>query len=63
MTPRTTNPKMYRNTVQDVAEAYNLSKNTVRRLTAEGVLPHVRIGRQVRYNLADVERQLASQSR
>jgi excisionase family DNA binding protein len=39
-------------TVADVARALRLSKATVYKLVAEGKLPHVRIGNQIRFPTA-----------
>ena len=41
-------------TVADVAQLLNVSERTVRRQTASGVLPHVRIGSIPRYRLERV---------
>ena len=42
-------------TRQDVAAALNISLRTVDDLTAKGRLPFYRIGRAVRFDLAEVE--------
>lgn len=47
-------------TVADVASHYGISTNTVRRMVAAREIPCVRIGRQLRFNLEDVKRALAS---
>jgi excisionase family DNA binding protein len=45
-------------TTDDLAEALNVSKATVRRLAAAGELPLLRVGKQLRYDLAEVKRVL-----
>lgn len=42
-------PPLY--TARQVATHLNVSRTTVRRLTLNGVLPHVRIGGQIRYDI------------
>lgn len=46
-----------------VAKRTGLSERHVRRLTADGELPHYRVGRAVRYRLADVEQFLEERRR
>jgi excisionase family DNA binding protein len=41
-------------TTGEIAERWRVSPKTVRRLVAKGVLRSVRIGRQIRFRLADV---------
>lgn len=41
-------------TSRELAEALHLHHVTVRKMTAAGLLPVIRIGRSVRYRLSDV---------
>jgi len=45
-------------TSDDIAQIFGLSRETVRRKAAEGVLPHIKIGSKVRYSVDDVARAL-----
>lgn len=36
-------------TAKDVAELWNISEKAVLRLTSDGVIPHVTLGRTIRY--------------
>lgn len=38
-----------------VAERFNVSERTVQRLAAKGAIPSYRVGRQLRFNLAEVD--------
>ena len=42
-------------TASDVARHFNLSPETVYRLTRQGILPAIRIGRSYRYELVSLE--------
>lgn len=42
-------------TVQEVAELLGVSINTIRRATAEGLLPYRQLGRLVRYTREDIQ--------
>lgn len=46
-------------TAQQVADHLQVSLGWIRKLTQNGVLPHHRIGRRVRYNLAEIDRWVA----
>jgi excisionase family DNA binding protein len=47
-------------TIEDVATYLQVSARTVRRLIARSALPHVRFGRVIRFDPADVRRFLAA---
>jgi excisionase family DNA binding protein len=50
-------------TVDDLAERWQVPKSHVYRLTREGVIPAVRLGRYYRYRLDAIERWEASSER
>ena len=47
-------------TYQDVGAMLRVSRNTVMRMVARGELPAVRLGRQIRFVPADIERYIDS---
>lgn len=47
-------------TLPEVATYLSVSAKTVRRLSASGRLPHFRVGRVLRFDLADVSRWLTA---
>lgn len=46
-------------TAQQVARHLQVSLGWIRKLTQNGSLPHHKIGRRIRYNLADIDRWVA----
>jgi len=42
-------------TLRDVARRWKTSERTVQRIVATGTLPYIRVGRQLRFRLEDVE--------
>lgn len=49
-------------TVEDVARLLGIHENTVRRLYQKGELPHIRVGRVVRFQRAEVNGYIARQT-
>jgi len=47
--------------VHDVARLLDIHRNTVRRLYTSGGLPHIRVGRSVRFRRQDIDDWVAAQ--
>jgi len=46
-------------TVKDLAEYFSVSEDRIYQLTREGILPHFRLGRTIRYSSAALEKFVA----
>jgi excisionase family DNA binding protein len=48
----------YRDTPDDIAKCFNISKQTVYKLAREGRLPFIKVGKRLRFSKAEILRDL-----